>query len=519
MPAPDVRSSAPAEEKPFQDGTSAPDVASAAVPAEPETSQPVANAPTDDAPAPIAGEERLIAGRYRIKRRIGGGAMGIVYLAHDDVLDRTVALKELLLSPALGKAETEYARKRSFREARLAARLQHPHAITVFNVVEDDGKPVLVMEYLASKSLAETLAERRSLPPEEVARIGAETASALASAHEAGIVHRDVKPGNILIGEDGIVKITDFGISRAADDGTLTGSGQFAGTPAFLSPEAARGEPPSQASDVFSLGATLYTAVEGHFPYGTTENQMALLYAAAAGRYTPPVQAGPLTGVLTRMMAFDARERPSMAEAAGELAGVAAPEPPSRRSRRLLFAGLALLVVVAAGVTVALVLEPVWNGHNAAPSSSPSATRTPTPTQAAGPTSEPSVQSSTAPSSPALTMTGTTVPPAPQPTSLVDAVQQYYQLLPNNLDAAWTKLGPDLQQRNGKAGYVAYWSRISDIVVIGQPQQIGTNTVEVTIQYNLNGERNQETHRLGMIVVNGQPLIDTDPPVGYERVG
>lgn len=415
--------------------------------------------------------------------------MGVVFLARDEVLGRTVAVKELLLAPTLSKAEAEHARKRSFREARLAARLQHRHAITVFNVVEDDGKPVLVMEYLPSQSLAEVLAERGRIPPEEAARIGAGAASALAAAHAAGIVHRDVKPGNILIGENGIAKITDFGISRAADDGTLTGSGRFAGTPAFLSPEAARGEPPSQAADVFSLGATLYTAVEGRFPYGDPENQMALLYAAAAGRVTPPIQAGPLTGALSRMMRINPDERPTMAQVALELAKVSAP-PPRRGRRRLVFAGLALLVAVAAGVT-ALVLLPGTARESAAPAA---------PAQPGGP-------ASTAPT----TTTTAAI-------SLTQAVSDYYTIVPGNTDLGWTRLGPDLQ-KPGKASYVNWWSQCSDLVVVGRPQLVGDNTVEVTIEYTLHGERLRETHRLGMIVRDGQPLIDTDPGVPHEVVG
>lgn len=489
--------------------------------------EPSVTAPSaTDAPAPTTGGDRLIAGRYRIVRRVGAGAMGVVYLGHDEVLDRTVALKELLLSASFSKDEAEHARKRSFREARLAARLQHQHAITVFNVVEDDGKPVLVMEYFDSKSLAETLAEHRSLPPEQVARIGTEVATALAAAHEAGIVHRDVKPGNILIGENGSAKITDFGISRATDDGTLTGSGRFAGTPAFLAPEAARGEAPSQAADVYSLGATLYTAVEGRFPYGDIENQMALLYAAAAGRHTPPTKAGPLTGVLARLMALDPAERPTMAEATRELAGVLAPEPPPRKSRRRLFAGVSLVVVIAAGVTAALILLPGTTNQTA-----DRPTSTPGIDPAVPPVSELSVE----PPAPVtsthttITTTVTTIPPASPPASsaagspsasLVDAVAEYYTLLPNNLDAAWNRLGPDLQSRiHGKSGYANYWSDKSSVAVIGTPQLTGPNTVRVTIQYNWKGMRVQETHTLGMSVVNGQPLINSDPSVGYTRVG
>lgn len=481
-----------------------------------------------DETAEAASKGRLIADRYRIQRRIGGGAMGVVYLAHDEVLDRTVALKELLLPPTLSAEEAETARKRSQREARLAARLQHRHAISVFNVVEDDGKPVLVMEYLESQSLAEVLAERGSLPPEEVARLGAEAASALAAAHDAGIVHRDVKPGNILIGANGTTKITDFGISRAADDGTLTGSGRFAGTPAFLSPEAARGEAPSQASDVFSLGATLYTAIEGRFPYGDSENQMAVLYAAAAGRFSAPTKAGPLTPVLTQMMQIDPADRPTMAEVARALAKVSSPAPAPNRNNRVVAIVLALVVLVVAGVVTAFLLKGKSDGGTAAPPSSAPATVTQAP---------PAQQNASATAAnPATTYVTTTVtattaapvgPPAGPaagqpgqggPISLVDAVSEYYKIIPGNLDLGWTKLGPGIQ-KIGKDAYVQYWSPISNLVVVSGPTQIGADTVQVTFEYNKGGQRYRETHQLGMIVVNGQPLINSDPPVGNTPVG
>ncbi|MFD2419488.1 serine/threonine-protein kinase [Amycolatopsis pigmentata] len=484
------------------------------------TTMPVGETPEE------AAKGRLIAGRYRLRRRIGGGAMGVVYLAHDELLDRTVALKELLLPPTLSAEEAETARKRSQREARLAARLQHRHAISVFNVVEDDGKPVLVMEYLESQSLAEVVAERGSLPPDEVARIGAEAASALAAAHEAGIVHRDVKPGNILIGANGTTKITDFGISRAADDGTLTGSGRFAGTPAFLAPEAARGEAPSQASDVFSLGATLYTTVEGRFPYGDSDNQMAVLYAAAAGRFTAPTKAGPLTPVLTHMMQLNPADRPTMAEAAQALAKVSSPEPAPSRNNRVLAVALALVVLAVAGVVTAFLLNGKDNGGSAAPPTSAPATTAPPPAS--------SPQSSSAGPNPATTYVTTTVIAAPPastgepagpppggpkgPISLVEAVSEYYQIIPGNLDLGWTKLGPGIQ-RIGKEEYVKYWSPISNLVVVSGPAQTGPDSVTVTFEYTKGGQRYRETHQLGMIVTNGQPLINSDPPVGYTIVG
>jgi serine/threonine protein kinase len=193
----------------------------------------------------VSDEGRLVAGRYRVVRRIGTGAMGAVWQAHDEVLARTVAIKQLLLQPDLDQHEAEDAKQRTMREGRIAARLHHPNAITVFDVVTDDNDhPCLVMEYLQSTSLAEVLRDRKTLPPQEVARIGTQIAAALKEAHAVGIVHRDIKPGNILLADSGLVKITDFGISRAKDDVTVTKTGMIAGTPAYLAPEVAIGGEP-----------------------------------------------------------------------------------------------------------------------------------------------------------------------------------------------------------------------------------------------------------------------------------
>jgi serine/threonine protein kinase len=272
----------------------------------------------------VSDASRLVAGRYRLGTRLGSGAMGVVWQAHDERLHRTVAVKQLLLQPGLPADHAEQARQRALREGRIAARLQHAGAVTVHDVVTDDGDPWLIMEYLPSKSLAGVLAEHGSLPPHEVARVGAQAAAALTAAHTAGIVHRDVKPGNVLLGEDGVVKITDFGISRAIGDITVTATGILAGTPAYLAPELAQGAEPTPASDVYSLGATLYKAVEGEPPCGNSDNQLALLHAVAAGRLNAPRQAGPLTAVLMSLLRTNPADRPSMANSKEALNAVAA---------------------------------------------------------------------------------------------------------------------------------------------------------------------------------------------------
>ncbi|SEP90586.1 Serine/threonine protein kinase [Lentzea xinjiangensis] len=266
---------------------------------------------------------RLVAGRYRLSQRIGSGAMGVVWTAHDERLHRTVAVKQLLLQPGLAEADTDEAKRRAMREGRIAARLQHPHAVAVYDVAEDDGQPWLVMEYLPSKSLSGVLSERGTLPPRDVASIGMQVASALAAAHNAGIVHRDIKPGNVLLGDDGTVKITDFGISRATGDVTVTATGMLAGTPAYLAPEVAKGYDPGSPSDVFSLGSTLYAAIEGEPPFGLSENTIALLHKVASGKVNPPRNAGPLTALLMRLLRAEPEDRPTMAEARDALAAVA----------------------------------------------------------------------------------------------------------------------------------------------------------------------------------------------------
>ncbi|GAA2964792.1 serine/threonine-protein kinase [Actinokineospora diospyrosa] len=275
----------------------------------------------------MTSEQTLVAGRYRLGARIGSGAMGVVWQARDERLHRTVAVKQLLSQPGLSADQAEEARQRAMREGRIAARLAHPNAITVYDVAEHDNEPWLIMEYLPSKSLATALTESEVLAPVEAARIGTQIAAALVAAHAAGIVHRDVKPANVLLGEDGTVKITDFGISRATGDITVTATGMLAGTPAYLAPEVAKGEAPTPAADVFSLGSTLYTAVEGHSPFGLSENTLALLYAVAAGKVTPPRQAGPLTALLMQLLRADPTERPTMTAAKEALAAVAAGKP------------------------------------------------------------------------------------------------------------------------------------------------------------------------------------------------
>ena len=278
----------------------------------------------------MAEPQALISDRYRLLHRIGSGGMGVVWAGWDERLERRVAVKQLYRQSGTTTRAAELANQRALREARLAARLQHPHAVPVFDAVEQDGQLWLIMQFIPSITLAAVLEEGGPLQPNEAAQVGAEVASALAAAHAVGIVHRDVKPGNILIAEDGSALISDFGIARALGDATLTSSGMIHGTPAYLAPEVARGSEANFASDVFSLGSTLYSALEGHPPFGTDDNTMALLHRVASGQFPPPQHGGTLTPVIMKMLSIDTDDRPSMGAVAERLLRLARgrSEPP-----------------------------------------------------------------------------------------------------------------------------------------------------------------------------------------------
>jgi tRNA A-37 threonylcarbamoyl transferase component Bud32 len=268
----------------------------------------------------------LIAGRYRLEAEVGSGAMGVVWRARDQLLGRTVAVKALAVRAAADDADNDAAARRAMREGRIAARLHHPNVIAVFDAVQHEGRPFLIMEYLESRSLSTLLAEGETLSPREAARIGAQVAAALAAAHRAEIVHRDVKPGNVLLAEDGTVKLADFGISRATGDTSVTASGVLLGTLAYIAPEVGRGEPADARSDVHSLGATLYAATEGRPPFGTDDNPIALLYRIVHEDMFPVRNAGPLEPVLMWMLERDPDQRPTMAQVQRALEAVEAKE-------------------------------------------------------------------------------------------------------------------------------------------------------------------------------------------------
>ena len=264
-------------------------------------------------------QPQLIAGRYQVLRAIGHGGMGTVWLCRDEILGREVAVKQIGALPGESATET----KRAMREARSAAALNHPNAVAVYDVVTHDGRPWLVMEYVEGQTLADEIARDGMLSPQRVADIGSQLAGALARAHERLIVHRDIKPGNVLIDKAGRPKISDFGIARGHGDEKLTQIGFITGTPGFLSPELARGADPASASDVWALGATLYAAVEGQQPYEPRSNPIALLRAIATERPRPMTHAGALRPAIEAMMDADPARRWDMATSARRLGGIA----------------------------------------------------------------------------------------------------------------------------------------------------------------------------------------------------
>ncbi len=275
----------------------------------------------------VPGPDYLVAGRYRLTSKIGGGGMGAVWLARDERLARDVAAKQVISTEGLTQEEADELRRRALHEGRLAARLQHRNAVAMYDVALDRGEPWLVMEYLPSRSLAQVLHMTGTMPERQVAQIGAQMADALVEAHESGIIHRDIKPGNILIANrgraSGTVKLSDFGIARAEGD-EAGPAGIITGTPAYFAPEVARGADPSEASDLYSLGATLYTALEGAPPFGVDEDSMALLHKVALGQINPPRNDGPLIHVILDMLQPSPKRRPTLAEARDRLAEVAA---------------------------------------------------------------------------------------------------------------------------------------------------------------------------------------------------
>ncbi|MBY9076756.1 serine/threonine protein kinase [Nocardioides sp. WL0053] len=459
----------------------------------------------------------LIAGRYRVERAVGRGGMGTVWLCQDEVLGRDVAVKNVGNLP--DQTSTDVAR--AMREARSSAALNHPNVVSVFDVVETGDEIWMVMEYFPSRTLSEILREDGPLSPERAARIGVQVADGLAAAHARGTIHRDVKPGNVLVGAGDQAKISDFGIARMAGDPQLTSTGLLTGTPSYFSPELARGADPGPESDVWALGATLYAAVEGASPYPTQRNPIALLQTIASEPPPRPSNAGPLAEPIARMMDRDPRSRWAMADAAHALRRVAergrertaaatvplatddahdpttttsrpvaAPvaAPPERRRRKGLLPWLlvaaALLLVAGAGYAL---LD--LNGDATAGQTQGTSTPTPSETQGASPKRSPSPSPTPTPS-PEQTPSKTPKPaPAPDTAEAkADFVDGYFDVMPEDTDTGWSMLAPSMQSV-GKDEYEDFWGSIESVESSQTSASSGSDTVSTVITYTFDDGR------------------------------
>lgn len=346
------------------------------------------------------GDERILCGRYRLRERIGQGGMGVVWLAHDELLDRPVAVKEVVNVAGAGHD----IRERMMREARAAARLDHPGAVRVYDIADDEdedsgGVPWIVMEVLTGRTLQEAIRDDGPMDPSHVAEIGLALIDAIAAAHRAEILHRDIKPANVQLCDDGRVVLTDFGIASMAGDASITRTGDIVGSPAYMSPERARGRSLDPASDLFSLGATLYAAVEGKPPFERV-TPLATLTALVTDPPDAYVRAGELKPVLDGLLAKEPAQRldvettralltavsrgeelpsmPPLPDDAGQtqvFAALPAAPPPSRVDdalplatpvppRRRLARVLAVLVVLALFIGAGIVVWQLTGGGN-----------------------------------------------------------------------------------------------------------------------------------------------------------
>lgn len=446
-----------------------------------------------------------IVGRYRVLREIGRGGMGSVWLCRDDRLGREVAVKQLGGLP--GESSPHIAR--ALREARSSAALNHPHVVAIFDAIEDGERVWLVMEHLPSRNLSQLISEDGPLPPRELATIGTQVAEGLSAAHARGTVHRDVKPGNILVTADGVAKISDFGIARTLGDEQLTQTGMVMGTPLYFSPQLARGAEPVPADDVWALGATLFSAVEGEPPWPHRSNAIAMLTHIATEAPPVPDRAGPLTDIIARMMDSDPAARPTMAEVADDLRAVAAgrydataarpapvpvtlaptprtepvPAEPTPHRRRGLLVGVlvALAVLVVGGL--ALLLGPLApddagddGGERARPDRTPSGTRSSEAPPGRGQDQTPETGEQK-PEDP------TEETPDDPGTAPADLVRDYYAALPSDTDAAWAMLAPSYQDEIGRGTYDGFWATIDSVIVDGTAPA-GDGQVDVTLTYD-----------------------------------
>lgn len=256
---------------------------------------------------------RVVAGRYRLRSVLGSGSMGTVWAAYDEFLQRPVAVKEIRVPPGVTAGQADELRERTLREARAIAVLSHPNVIVLHDVARENGEPFVVMELLTSHSLAELIREHGPLTVEQAAAVAEAVAAALEAAHAAGITHRDVKPGNVLVGDDGRIKLTDFGIARNVSEATMTRTGMTLGSPAYMAPEVASGKSVTPAADLWGLGATLFHALEGRPPYDADDDPMETMGKVVKGEVPQPTP-GRLSHIITALMAKEPRDRMPLRE-------------------------------------------------------------------------------------------------------------------------------------------------------------------------------------------------------------
>ena len=451
----------------------------------------------------------MIAGRYRLEREIGRGGSGVVHLAVDEVLGRQVAVKRVGLIPGGDSAELE----RAEREARLAAALNHPNVVSVFDLVDEQDVRWLVMEYVDGETLSERVRTSGPLEATEAATLLAQTADALVEAHLQGIVHRDVKPSNIMLA-GGAAKLNDFGIARSADDASLTQTGLVTGSPAYLAPEVASGSSATPASDVWSLGATLYHAVTGEPPYEVGDNLIGSLYKIV--HEDPPrlPDEHPMAGLLTVMMSRDPDARWPRPRGRDELTRIArgqrstavsTPRPAPTRDQTgvlptvqatpvaraphrsaLRWAWIAAVAVLA----VAAVMTAYVLAGRETPEARPDRD-----------TGSPQTSEATA-STPAITAEDTR--------EQMDAfITSYLSTVTSDPRTAFEQLTPEFQEASGGfEGYMGWWGKVRSASLEEVQSDPSDLTVGYTVDYVMkSGDRSTQRVRLQLERLDDQLLI------------
>lgn len=414
----------------------------------------------------------MLAGRYELDQEIGRGAMGVVWRGRDTVLDRDVALKQLGLN---GGDDPDM--ERAMREAHLAASAAHHNVVSVYDLVEDDGQQWLVMELVDGPTLRDRIVESGGLDPSELAPVLRQVAGALAAAHAHDIVHRDVKPSNILLTRDGVAKLSDFGIARGLADASLTQTGFVTGSPAYLAPEVATGRPATAASDVWSLGVTAFHALEGRQPYGTEDNFLGAMYRIVHEEPPRLTTASDVGRLVESMLQRDPDLRPTMAQIEQALAAKVpaattqrAPVVPDETvpsDRRWLPAAVA--ATAAALVAIAAIAFVLTRDGDPAE----------TPRAGAGPTRTPAAAQTT---------------PSPDPATTASALEgfvaDYLTTASNDPEAAYALLTSDFQRRSGGYdGYKGFWGGVSSLDVQEVEADPVNLTVSYTYSYDFDGKR------------------------------